>query len=139
MLERSRRWLEGANREMEAGNYDNAVYMFQMALETVTKALLTYFGIDFPKERDVSEPLRLLSTRAETPAWLRNELPSMADTIEELARVRGLASYGYEHGLSLQDFAEKGHEYKEKVSTAFQSCERFLNRTKEDRAKSKIE
>jgi HEPN domain-containing protein len=81
-----------------------------MAVETAAKAILTALGIDYPKEHDISGIFLTLEKRNDLPKWFRDYVPKISYAIKILAEIRGLAAYGYERGLSLQDFGKKAPE-----------------------------
>ncbi|MEM3893700.1 MAG: HEPN domain-containing protein, partial [Thermofilum sp.] len=120
-LRRAKRWLQGARRALEDGRWDDVVYASQMAVEHSAKGVLIAFGVEFPKVHDVSPVLRLLPSRRELPRWFTSQLEELAEDASELARLRAIASYGYEMGADesyLKDYAPEALRKAEKHYTA---------------------
>ncbi len=63
-------------------------------MEIASKAVLRRLAIEYPHEHDVSEALEAASERL--PDYLRAKVDELTSMVEELARVRGPALYGYE-------------------------------------------
>ena len=133
MMERSKRWLEDSEVALDRGNFDNAIYMAQMSVESSTKAVLLLFGLDYPKEHDVSGPFRQLLDRSDPPEWFKEEIPTISDVIHTLAEIRGLAAYGYEHNMTVQDFEGKAPKYLEKAKRTYEQTKRLLAEVFHDR------
>jgi HEPN domain-containing protein len=127
MLNRASRWLKAAEAELNFGDYDNTVYLAQMAAETAAKAILTALGIDYPKEHDISGIFLTLEKRNDLPKWFRDYVPKISYAIKILAEIRGLAAYGYERGLSLQDFEKKAPETVKEARMVFENAKRLYN------------
>ncbi|MFQ6086194.1 MAG: HEPN domain-containing protein [Candidatus Bathyarchaeia archaeon] len=122
-LSRAERWLLEAKDAQIAKRYDNAVYCSQMCVEQAAKAILIALGIEYPREHDVSEEFRTLSTRIGVPEWFKRKLDHLSDGISELAKLRGLAGYGFEKGMTPEYF----EEYSQ---TALGTAEHFLSSCK---------
>ena len=124
-LERSRRWLQGAKRALEDKRWDDVVYASQMAVEQCSKAVLIAFGIDYPKEHDVSPVFRKLAEK-KLPQWFLSMLEELSENISELAKLRGLAGYGFEVGVGAEYFRDYAPEALSKASKQVDACAKLL-------------
>ena len=125
-LRRAKRWLQGARRALEDGRWDDVVYASQMAVEHSAKGVLLAFGIEFPKVHDVSPALRLLPSRGRLPEWFASQLEELAEDVLELARLRAIASYGYEMGVDENYFKEYAPEALKKAEKHYTACTNLL-------------
>ena len=125
-LNRAERWLQGAVRAFEDKRWDDVVYSSQMTLELSTKAILMLFGIDYPKEHDVSSVLVQLADREDIPKWFKDKVPSISDAVAELAELRGLAGYGFEPGMDAEYFKDYAPEALKRARETFEHCSRLL-------------
>jgi len=98
-----------------------------MTVELASKAVLLAAGIDFPKEHDVSAVFRQLSAK-DVPAWFREKIEWMTENITELARLRGLAGYGFEVGVDAEYFRDYAPQAYERARGHYALCERLLRR-----------
>jgi HEPN domain-containing protein len=96
-----------------------------MAVELSSKAVLVAFGIDFPKEHDVSFMFKQLS-RKRLPKWFLSTLEELAENISELAKLRGLAAYGYEEGLDAEYFKQYAPQAYKKAEKHHNFCVKLL-------------
>jgi HEPN domain-containing protein len=126
MMDRAKRWLEDAESALKKGNYDDATYLSQMSVETAAKAVLIALAIDYPKEHDVSGVFKKLLTKPSLPGWFYDEIPKISDAIRNLAEIRGLAAYGYEHGMTLEDFKEKAPEFVKMALSTYESLSKLI-------------
>ncbi|MEM1523581.1 MAG: HEPN domain-containing protein [Thermofilaceae archaeon] len=125
-LRRAKRWLQGARRALEDGRWDDAVYASQMAVEHSAKGVLIAFGIEFPKVHDVSSVLRLLPSRRELPRWFTSQLEEFAEDVSELARLRTIASYGYEMRVDESYFKDYAPMALKKAEKHYTTCVNLL-------------
>ncbi|MFQ6075820.1 MAG: HEPN domain-containing protein [Candidatus Bathyarchaeia archaeon] len=125
-IRRAGRWLQGAARAREDGRWDDVVYSSQMGVELSAKAVLIAFGIDFPREHDVSLVFDPLARRADIPRWFRDQVPAMSNTIAELAELRGVAGYGLERGIGVEYFKDYAPEALEAARNTHAACLRLL-------------
>ncbi|MEM0093128.1 MAG: HEPN domain-containing protein [Thermofilum sp.] len=125
-LRRAKRWLQGARRALEDGRWDDVVYASQMAVEHSAKGVLIAFGVEFPKVHDVSPVLRLLPSRRELPRWFTSQLEELAEDASELARLRAIASYGYEMGADESYFKDYAPEALRKAEKHYTACVNLL-------------
>ena len=96
-----------------------------MCVEQSTKAVLLHFGIDYPKEHDVSQQLLELSKR-KLPKWFRDKIPEIARHVSELAKIRGLAGYGFEQAITKDYFKEYSSAAFEAARRIHMDCRRLL-------------
>lgn len=126
-IKRAARWLQGALRALEDRRWDDVVYSSQMAVEQSAKAVLIALGIDSPRERDVSDVFLPLTRRDDIPDWFKNLVPSMSETIAELAELRGLAGYGYEMGIDANYFKDYAPDALNKAKNLHEACSNLLS------------
>lgn len=126
-LRRGWRWLKSALRALEDGRWDDVVYSSQMAVEQASKAVLIAFGIEYPKEHDVSLVFKQLLGVEGIPRWFESMIPELANIISELAELRGLAGYGYEEGLDVDYFKDYAPEAYEMAKKHFEACVKLLS------------
>ncbi len=100
-----------------------------MAAEQALKAVLIYYGIDYPKEHDVSDALLQIKGREDLPSWFKEQIESMAEAIAELADQRGLAGYGFEQGITAEYFQKYAPQALAKAERICANCEKLLKRT----------
>ena len=60
LLERSRRFLETAELQLDKGFYDLAVFSLEQSLQLYLKAYLLKFGLEFPKKWSIKRLLELI-------------------------------------------------------------------------------
>ena len=126
MMERAKRWLSPVDEELQDGNYDNVLYMCQMCVETSLKAVLTFLGVDYPKEHDVSLVFRELSLRDDLPHWFRQSVEELSATSKILAELRGDAAYGFERGLSVEYLKEYAERVIGRARSALNLCGKLI-------------
>ncbi|MCS7369552.1 MAG: HEPN domain-containing protein [archaeon GBS-70-058] len=126
-LRRGWRWLKSALRALEDERWDDVVYSSQMAVEQASKAVLIAFGIEYPKEHDVSLVFKQLLGVEGIPRWFESMIPELVNTISELAELRGLAGYGYEEGLDADYFKDYAPEAYEMAKKHFEACAKLLS------------
>ncbi len=125
-IRRASRWLQGAKRALEDKRWDDVVYCSQMAVEQSSKAILILFGIDYPKEHDISDVFIRLSSREDIPHWFREKVRNMCSIISELAELRGLAAYGYEMGVDEDYFTEYAPDAYNLAVDHYNACKRLI-------------
>ena len=123
---RASRWLQGAKRAREDGRWDDVVYSSEMAAEQALKAVLIFYGMDYPKEHDVSDAILQIRGREGLPSWFREQIEGMAEAIAELADQRGLAGYGFEQGITAEYFRKYAPQALAKAERIHANCERLL-------------
>jgi HEPN domain-containing protein len=127
MMERAKRWLSPVDGELRRGNYDNVLYLCEMCVETSLKAVLTFLGVDYPKEHDVSLVFRELASRADLPRWFSGSIDELSRTSRILAELRGDAAYGFERGLSPESFKEYTEEAVNRARLALRLCGKLVS------------
>ncbi|MFQ5951091.1 MAG: hypothetical protein ACE5KH_03290, partial [Candidatus Geothermarchaeales archaeon] len=90
------------------------------------KAVLLLFGLDYPKEHDVSGPFRQLQERPDTPDWFKEAVPTISEAIHSLAEIRGLATYGYDHDMMVEDFEARAPKFLGMGSHTYEQTKRLL-------------
>ncbi|MEM2920809.1 MAG: HEPN domain-containing protein [Candidatus Bathyarchaeia archaeon] len=125
-LKRGIRWLKGALRALEDGRWDDVVYSSQMAVEQASKAVLIAFGIEYPREHDVSIAFKQISSIKNVPTWFLSILQSLTNNISDLAELRGMAGYGYEKGLDAEYFKEYAPKAYEMAKKHCEACAKLL-------------
>ncbi len=75
-------------------DFPDAVRFSQEAVELSLKAALRAFGVEYPKEHDVSGVLRSVGERY--PKWFQEKIDELAEISADLASKRSLAMYGLE-------------------------------------------
>lgn len=123
---RASRWLQGARRAYEDGRWDDVVYNAEMAAEQALKAILIFFGIDYPKEHDVSDAILQLVEKEGIPVWFKEQLETMAESISELSDQRGLAGYGFEQGITAEYFKDYAPQALAKAENTFSNCDKLM-------------
>lgn len=125
--------LDEARGALAKGDYPRAVRRAQECIELSIKAVLRCLSIEFPREHDVSEVLRELDEaslgEAELPPWFKEDLPRVADIMEEITLKRGPAMYGFERELRPARVAftlEEGTKAVEDAQFVYDQCSRFL-------------
>lgn len=101
--ERARRWLQSGRRALEDRRWDDAVYSAQMASEQAAKGLLLASGVEVPKQHDVSNLVLDLPTGPGRTITSRT-LEEIAHIVADLASRRGLAAYGFETEVGVEEF-----------------------------------
>ena len=99
-LQRAQNWLQSAQRGKEDQRWDDCVYNAQMAAEQTIKALFLKIGIYYKRIHDVSDTFRQMTENENLPITFREQIPKIADQIEELTEQRNLAGYGFEEGIN---------------------------------------
>lgn len=125
-IKRSKRWLRGALRALEDERWDDVVYSSQMAVEQASKAVLMAFGIEYPKEHDVSIAFKQIGKIKGVSSWFLAMLDELALNISELAELRGLAGYGYEKGLDAQYFKDYAPKAYQMGKRHYEVCSKLL-------------
>ncbi len=97
-----------------------------MTVELSSKAALMAFGIDFPREHDVSAVFKQLAARRTLPDWFLSALDELAENISELAKLRGLAGYGYESGIDAEYFKDYAPEAYRRAEEHCSACAKLL-------------
>lgn len=126
-LARSERWLMGALRALEDERWDDVVYSSQMAVEHASKAVLIAFGIEYPREHDVSFVFKQISRVKGVPEWFLSIMDELVENISELAELRGLAGYGYEEGFDAEYFRDYAPIAYERAKKHYEACARLLS------------
>lgn len=116
----------GAIEAFENERWNDAVYLFQMAIEQATKAILILYGIEYPRRHDISEHYKILKQQ-NIPKWFIKKIDYHADKLKELASLRGIAAYGYVDGYKAEDFKTDAMEYKEPVKEIIDDCDKLIN------------
>lgn len=125
--------LDEAKAALAGKDYPRAIRRAQECIELSVKAVLRCLSIEFPREHDVSDVLRELDEaslgEAEFPLWFKEDLPRLADVMEEITPKRGPAMYGFERELrpARGAFAsEEGTKAVEDAQFVYDRCSRFL-------------
>ncbi|UCG00643.1 MAG: HEPN domain-containing protein [Candidatus Heimdallarchaeota archaeon] len=105
-LKRAQNWLQSAQRGKEDQRWDDCVYNAQMAAEQAIKALFLKLGIYYKRIHDVSDTFRQMTEKEDLPKTFREQIPKIADRMEELTEQRNLAGYGFEEGINPDYFQE---------------------------------
>lgn len=105
-LKRAQNWCQSAQRGKEDQRWDDCVYNAQMAAEQAIKALFLKQGIYYKRIHDVADTFRDLTENEQLPTTFREQIPKIADQIEELTEQRNLAGYGFEEGINPEYFQE---------------------------------
>lgn len=126
-IERAGRWLQGAKRAMDDHRWDDVVYSSQMAVEHSAKAVLLALGVHSPKQHDVSDILVGIADRKEIPDWFRRQIAQISDAVARLAEQRGLASYGFEHGIGVEYFRDFAPEALREAQEVHSACREALD------------
>lgn len=125
-LERGLRWLQGARRALEDARWDDVVFASQMAVELSSKSVMLAFGVEFPKQHDVSGVFRELSLRKGIPPWFSSMIDKLADNITQLAEVRSLAGYAYEEKIDREYFKDYARTACDSAKHHLNACKRLL-------------
>lgn len=126
-IERAGRWLQGAKRAMDDHRWDDVVYSSQMAVEHSAKAVLLALGVHSPKQHDVSDILVGIADRKEIPDWFRQQITQVSDVVARLSEERGLASYGFEHGIGVEYFKDFAPEALSQAQEVHSKCMKALD------------
>lgn len=129
-LERAGRWLQGAERASEDRRWDDVVYGAQMCVEQAAKAVLLQYGIDYPKEHDVSDMVLSLAERVDVPVWFQKQVGKVAEVVAELAGKRGVAAYGYGEGIGVEYFKSYAPQALAQSRVVFEACRKLLTGAK---------
>lgn len=124
---RSKWCLGEARTALDGENYPICIRRSQEALELATKAVLRYFGLEYPREHDVGEALPEIEGKL--PGYVKEKVPELRGLLTELASIRGPAFYGYEReGIPASKAfgAERAREVYEKVKVMVETCLEFL-------------
>jgi len=119
-------FLRESENALNAGRSAVCVRRSQEALELAAKAALRRLGIEYPHEHDVSEAIEASAERL--PDSLRARIEEIKATLQELAKVRGPAFYGYEaEGIpASQAFTrEYAYEILRRVRSLVELCVKF--------------
>lgn len=128
-LERSLRWLQGASRALQDRRWDDVVFSSQMAVELSSKSVLLAFGVEFPKQHDVSGVFRELSMRRGVPSWFSSRIDGLAGNISNLAEIRSLAGYAYEQKIDRDYFKDYAQTAYKSARNHVEACKRLLKET----------
>jgi len=127
-LRRAQRRLRDAERALGEGFTPDAVRYSQECTEISAKAALRLVGVEYPKEHDVGDELRLFSERF--PGWFRAEIPRAAEAMRALTRARGLSFYGdEERGLTPEELfsVDYAREVYEEARRLLELCLKLLD------------
>jgi HEPN domain-containing protein len=119
--------LKEAEMALSEKNNPMCIRRSQEALELITKALLRYMAIEYPREHDVGDSLVYIEKKL--PEYLKSEIPSLRNLLTELARVCGPAFYGYEReGIPASEVfsAEYASSTFSNVSRIVDICKKYL-------------
>lgn len=93
-LSRAKSRLTSAEAAMSRREFPDAVRHSQECVELSLKASLRFFGIEYPREHDVSDVL--IEVADSLPKWFRDHLEEVAGISRKLALLRGPSTYGEE-------------------------------------------
>lgn len=126
-IKTAQRFLEGAGRVFELGDYHLTVRWSQECIELSVKAVLRIYGIEFPKTRDVSTTLT--SLELPFPQWFKERLERIASTMKAITPKRGPALYGDEEKMippSELFGKEETEDFLKGAEFVFNSCQRLI-------------
>lgn len=126
-LEDARIELDQADFSFEKGNYHVAFRRAQSAVEFSLKAILRAYGIEYPKEHEVSDILNQLQDKF--PNWFKIHLEEIKIISKRLSAKRGLSIYGDERrGIPAKDLfrKEEAAEVIEKTRFIFGLSQKLL-------------
>lgn len=126
-VKRAARWLQGARRALDDKRWDDVVFSSQMAVELSAKAILLSLGIEFPSEHDVGGIFIQLADRDDLPRWFRTETKHVSNIISELAKLRGMAGYGFDKASDPNYFRDYAPEALRSAERVYEACVRLLN------------
>lgn len=86
--------LSEAKAAKDGGRHHRAIRLSQESLELSLKAILRSVGIEYPKERDVSDAIQ--ENIEKFPDWFRSATPKLEEGSTWLAERRGPSMYGDE-------------------------------------------
>lgn len=92
--------LEEAKQAVNRGIYHRAVRRAQECVELSLKAALRLLGVEYPRQHEVGELLRVVSVERGLPEWFLSELPAIILVSKRLVENRGPAFYGDEAAFS---------------------------------------
>ena len=124
-LKRARNWYQSAIRGFEDGRWNDSTYSLQMAVEQALKAILILYGIEYPKQHDISNLYLNLKTH-HVPKWFLAKINSHSKILQILVKKRGDAAYGYVKGITNKDFKEDALIYKEPAQEVINDCDKLI-------------
>jgi HEPN domain-containing protein len=96
-----------------------------MAVEQALKAILILYGIEYPKQHDISNLYLNLKTH-HVPKWFLVKINSHSKILQILVKKRGDAAYGYVKGITNKDFKEDALIYKEPAQEVINDCDKLI-------------
>ncbi|MEW5760429.1 MAG: HEPN domain-containing protein [Candidatus Thermoplasmatota archaeon] len=98
--------LAQAEVAMQTEDYHIVYRRCQMSIELALKALLRAFGIEYPKEHDVSDALK--NIKEKVPSWFAGKIKFISSVSSESAKKRGISIYGDERrGIPANELIKK--------------------------------
>jgi HEPN domain-containing protein len=129
-LNRANRCLHEAKDAQNVGDYPMTVRRSQECIELSVKGILRGFGIEFPREHDVSDVLLDLGqSNLEIPFWFVEKINNIARIMREITPKRGPAMYGLEREMkpASELFSkEDGEKALDDAVFVFNNCKRVF-------------
>jgi HEPN domain-containing protein len=130
--------LRDAKDAFSESNYPYAVRLSQECVELSLKAVLKAVGIEYPKIHDVSDVL--LDVEDRFPAWFRDDLKFLCESLRVLVKKRELSLYGGEESFLTPDEVmneEDAEDATARAERTYGLCERLVLEVEKRHVKAK--
>ena len=122
---KGRQWYNVAIHALEDEQWDDVIYLYEMAVEQALKGILILFGIEFPKKHDISSVYQSLKIK-NIPEEFKKKMDEHAKILKYLVVKRGISAYGYREGIKKNEFEKDAKKYRKYVINTIEDCENLL-------------
>jgi len=122
---KGRQWYNVAIHALGDKQWDDVIYLYEMAIEQALKGILILFGIEFPKKHDISSVYQNLKTK-NIPEEFKNKMDEHAKILKYLVVKRGISANGYREGIKKNEFEKDAKKYRKSVLNTIKDCENLL-------------
>ncbi len=116
------RELGSASKSLEDEDWVGALKYLQESMEYAAKAVLIAYGVDYPKVHSVGR--FLLEMKGKYPSWFAEQVGSISELVDSLARERPMLRYPYEFVLG--EYDALAGELLPKGMKALAKCSRLV-------------